>query len=305
MFKNYTKMERKCFGFVALMLVIPVFHFLVFYVYINANSFVLAFTDSMGNFTLDNFKQIWNEILEPSGMAILPSIGRSIITWGINIFVVFPLNILFSYALFKKVRGASVFRLMFLLPGIIGGVVMSTMYRYLMDGGVSELFYKWGWISEKLYQSGFFYGENSFGTILAYGIWTGLAGNVIVLTGALTRIPDSVLEAAKLDGVGFFREFFQIILPLIWPSISTLLIYQLGSVFLADSGTYLLTGLGNAPASTGGYYIFSQVYKITQSGNLSAVHYPAAVGLAVTIITMPFVLSIRNFIEKHVDNIEY
>ena len=305
MLKKYTKMERKRFKFVALMLAIPVLHFLVFYVYINANSFVLAFTDYAGNFTLANFKQIWDEIVEPPSMALLPSIGRSMITWAITLFIVFPLNVLFAYAMFKKVKGASVFRLIFLLPGIIGSVVMTTMFRYLVDGGISELFYKLGWISDELYQSGFFYGDNSFGTILAYGIWTGLAGNVIVLAGALTRVPDSVLEAAKLDGVNFFQEFFSITLPLIWPTVSTLIIYRLGSVFLADSGTYLLTGLGNKQASTGGYYIFTKVYEVTESGNLNAVHYPAAVGLALTLITVPFVLIIRNLIEKHTDTVEY
>ena len=183
---------------------------------------MLAFSNAAGEFTLENFKTVWQEFKNPSGMPLADSLKRSMITWSISTFLIFPLNILFSYALFKKVRGGNVFRLIFLLPGILGGVITTTLYRYMLDGLVSDLFYKWGWISDELYQSGFFYGKASFGAIVGYGIWTGLCGSVIILTGALTRIPDSVLESARLDGVGFFREFFQIALPLIWPTISTL-----------------------------------------------------------------------------------
>ncbi|MFR6641461.1 MAG: hypothetical protein ACLUSP_09190 [Christensenellales bacterium] len=38
----------------------------------------------------------------------------------------------------------------------------------------------------------------------------------------MARVPDSVLEAAKLDGCKPFREIVQLILPLIWPTLSTL-----------------------------------------------------------------------------------
>ena len=305
MFKNYTKRERKKFGFVACLLALPLMHFLIFYVYINLNSFVLAFTDVAGNFTMENFEVVWKELTTPSKFSLPDSIKRSMITWAISLFCVFPINIFFAYALYKKVAGAYTFRLIFLLPGILGSVVMTTLFRYMMDGVVSEWFYQWGWISEDLYQSGFFFGSTSFKTILSYGIWVGLGSNIIVLTGALTRIPESVLESARLDGVGFLREFFQIVLPLIWPSISTLLIFKLGSVLTADSGTYLLTGVGNNEASTGSYYIFCKVLNITQSGNLNAVHYPSAVGLAMTAFTIPFVLIIRHFIMKHTDEVTY
>ncbi len=305
MFKNYSRMDRKRFKFVALMLLFPILQFLVFYVYINFDSFVLAFTNIRGEFTLENFEEIWAEIQKPSRLPLTESIIRSVITWAIHIFVLFPVNILFSYALFKKVWGHKIFRVLFFLPGIIGSVVMTTLFRYLLDGPVSELLYHFGMISEEMYQSGFFFGEISFKMVLIYYIWINLGANIVVLTGALTRIPESVLESGRLDGVGFFQEFFQIALPLIWPSVSTLLIFQLGSIFTADGGTFLLTGLSNADASTGGYYIFNYVYAMTNSGNVSGAHYPSAVGLLITVFTMPFVLIVRHFIEKHTDNIEY
>lgn len=305
MFKNYTKIERRKFPFVALMLLFPILQFLVFYVYVNFNTFVLAFTNVQGNFSVANFEEIFREWSNPSLLSLRGSLMRSIITWSISTFIVFPMTILFTYALYKKVKGEMIFRVIFFLPSILGSVVMSTLFRYLLDGPISKLLYNWGWISEELYQMGFFYGGVSFKTVIFYGCWIGLCGNIVVLTGAMSRIPTEILEYARLDGIGFFREFFQITLPLIWPTISTLLIYSLATFFTADYGTYLLTGLGNTEASTMGYYLFNYIYYVTTSGNTNGVHYPAAVGVCVTLITLPVVLLIRYFLEKHTEEIVY
>ena len=166
MLKNYTKAEKKKFPFVVGMLIFPILWFLVFYVYINWNTFVLAFTDLSGSFSLTYFEEILKEWNNPSLLGLQDSLVRSVITWGIGVFIVFPITILFTYALFKKVRGEMIFRVIFFLPGILGGVVVATLFRYLLDGPLSELFYRWGWISEELYQMGFFYGEISFKTVL-------------------------------------------------------------------------------------------------------------------------------------------
>lgn len=305
MFKNYTKAEKRKLPFVAAMLAFPILQFLVFYVYLNFNTFVLAFTDLRGNFSLTYFREIWKEWNNPTLLSIQTSLLHSFITWCCSTFLVFPVTVLFTYALYKKVRGEMVFRVIFYLPSILGSVVVSTLFRYLLDGPISELMYNKGWISEELYQMGFFFGGVSFKTVLFYGCWLGFCGNIVVLTGAMSRIPAEVLEAARLDGIGAMREFFQIILPLVWPTISTLLIYSLAGIFTADCGTYLLTGLGNSEATTMSYYLFNYIYYVTQSGNTSGVHYPAAVGVCITVLTLPVVLLIRHLLEKHTDEIVY
>jgi multiple sugar transport system permease protein/N-acetylglucosamine transport system permease protein len=305
MFSKYSKRDRRRFPFVAAMLAFPILQFLVFYVYLNMNTFVLAFTDTSGNFTMANFAEVWKEWNNPSLLNLKDSLVRSMITWGLDVFIVFPITVVFTYALFKKVKGEMVFRVIFFLPGILGSVVTATLFRYLLDGPLSDIFYKLGWVSEEVYQMGFFYGEASFTTVLVYGIWLGLCGNIVVFTGAMSRIPTDVLEYAKIDGVGFFREFRSIVLPLIWPTLSTSLIYKLATVFSADYGTYLLTGLGNKGATTMGYYLFNILYNLVQSGDTSKAHYPAAVGVVITLITLPFVMIVRHILDKHTEDIVY
>lgn len=305
MLKKYSKRDRRAFPFVAAMLIFPILQFLIFYVYINLQSFTLAFTNLSGNFTLSNFREIIREWSNPSLLSLPDSLMRSVLTWSLNTIIVFPCTILFTYALYKKVPGEMAFRVIFYLPSIVGSVVFTTLFRYMLDGPVSLLLYKLGIISQDLYQMGFFYGDISFKTILFYGIWIGLCGNIVILTGSLARIPQEVFESAKIDGATFLQEFFYIVLPLIWPTVSMLLIYNLASIFTADSGTYLLTGLGNEAASTGGYYIFTYVYNVTLTGNTNGVYYPSAVGLFITVITLPIVLVIRYLLEKNSEDIVY
>lgn len=305
MFKKYTKREKKNFPFVVAMLAFPILQFLVFYVYINLQSFVLAFTDVMGNFTLNNFAEVIREWSNPSLLSLPDSLIRSVITWSLNTLIVFPCTVMITYALYKKIPGELVFRVIFYLPSIVGSVVLTTLFRYLLDGPICKILYEMNLISDELYQLGFFYGDISFKTILLYGVWIGLCGNIVILTGSLARIPEEVLESAKIDGAGFFQEFFHIVLPLIWPTVSMLLIYTLAGIFTADNGTYLLTGLGNKTASTGGYYIFTYIYYVTETGNVNGVHYPAAVGLFITLITLPLVLIIRYLLEKNTEDIVY
>ncbi|MFQ9736714.1 MAG: ABC transporter permease subunit [Christensenellaceae bacterium] len=82
--------------------------------------------------------------------------------------------------------------------------------------------------------------EYALGTIVVYCIWTGFGTNLILLNGAMARIPAEVLEAARLDGAGRVRELFQIILPLTWPTLTTLITFTFIGIFTASGPILLL-----------------------------------------------------------------
>ena len=133
MFLNkYTRMEKKNFAFVTLLLIFPVLQFLVFYVYINFNSFVLAFTDQFGNFNTKYLEIIFKEFARTDGNSLWVYLFRSMGQWAISTFINFPITILFTYVLFKHVKGEMFFRVLFYLPNIIGTVVFASLYYYVV-----------------------------------------------------------------------------------------------------------------------------------------------------------------------------
>lgn len=63
--------------------------------------------------------------------------------------------------------------------------------------------------------------------------------NIILFSGAMNRIPESVIEYGKIDGAKPMREMFQIVLPMIAPALGTIMLLSCVSVFGA-SGPILL-----------------------------------------------------------------
>jgi ABC-type sugar transport system permease subunit len=136
-------------------------------------------------------------------------------------------------------------------------------------------------------------------TVIAYNIWTGFGVNIILFGGAMARIPEDIIEYSKLEGVGFYREIVQIILPLIWPTISTVLTLSVVGIF-NSSGPILFLSPGREDTYTIAYWIFKQVYEPN-----GALNYAAAVGIFFTIIGLPIVLFIKWLLGKIGSDIEY
>lgn len=305
---GYSKMEKKRLPFVALLLAFPILQFLIFYVYINIDSFVLAFTDRWGEFSTHYLETMINRFSAAGDNNLWMFFWRSLGQWTISILFNFPVSILFTYALFKHIKGEMFFRVLFYLPGIIGSVVFGVVYKYLLaaNGPIVEMLVKIGLASEELAFHGLLRTmSTAFGSVNVFGIWLALGGNIVILTGAMARIPTEIFESASLEGVGVVREFMQLVVPLIWPTLSTLLIYQLGSISTFDFGTYLLFGEGgvNYPVQTMGYYLFLMTYNV--SLGVEVANAPAALGLILTVFTVPIVLLLRWVIEKFSDKVEF
>ena len=75
----------------------------------------------------------------------------------------------------------------------------------------------------------------------------------------MNGIDPSVIEAAKLDGANPFREFFSIILPLIFPTIQTFLVTGIAALFVNQINLVAFSGLtADMKVKTVGYYLFTE-----------------------------------------------
>jgi len=208
--KNYTKMEIKKFPYVALFLVLPLINFCVFYIYVNLDSFRLAFTDNLtGEFTLEHFRIVFERFFGKQGY-LRVRLFRSVIVWVFSTFITFPVSILFSYAIFKKIPFANTIKVIFMLPVLLGTVIMAGIYKNMLGstGPILSLLKTIGvQLPEVLLNNGLFANsKTAFIMLLVYQFWLGMGTNIMLLSGAMARVPQEVLEAAKIDGVGFFRS---------------------------------------------------------------------------------------------------
>ena len=188
---------------------------------------------------------------------------------------------------------------MFFMPSIMSAVVLTMLYTKILgiEGPIAQG-YQHLFGLEKVPE---FLADSKYATfaILIYTIWTGFGTNLLLMTGAMGRIPEDVLEASYLDGITWYKELVSIIIPLIWPTVTTLIVLTFVGLFTA-SGPILLFTKGEYETSTISYFIFQQVYF--GGGN---VNYAAAVGMFFTLISVPIVLTVKKLMERWQDAIEY
>ncbi len=313
LFAGYSRFERMDFAFCYAVVAIPVIHFLVFWVYVNASSIALAFQDSKGAFTFANFDMVWQGFVETDafGISLKESLFRSMTLWLCGELICFPISIITTYVLAKKIPGHYLFRICYLIPGLIGSIIWTSTVRNMMeaDGPIYTLCMNLGLdLPLGVHKNGFFGSvQTAFPALLSVRILMGLVGQNAVMTGAFSRVPNELFESARLDGAGFWRECFSIAIPCIWSTLSTLLTFALCSICTADYNVYLYTdgtgGPGNASMSTIGYQIFNLTERLA-SGNSKDYGYPAALGLSLTCITLPVVLIGRRLLAKVQEDIE-
>lgn len=309
---KYSKLDKSRFLFSYLCVLIPVAHLVVFYVYVNINTILLAFQRDQGGFTLDNFRMVFQALngeFEP--WMGLGSLGRAILNsitlWTWSEFIIFPVSLVSTYVLFRRIHGHYVYRVIFMIPSIIGGSIWISCLQKVADynGIIVQIMKQIGVELDPITENaGLIFNPNtSFRTMIAFTVF-GIVGGNAVLTGSMSRVPGEIFESARIDGAGFWRECVQVAIPCVAPTITTMLTFSLCSFFTKDCSAYLYTrgAAGNYNAETMGFYMFKLQEAITQGFGYT---YPSAVGMFVTVLTVPFVLFGRWLLEKFLPNVEY
>lgn len=280
---------------------LPIIAFLVFYLYVNFSSFVLAFQDNRtGAFTLDNFRGVIESMKDPKGTLSI-ALKNTLKYFITNIGLMFA-NLIFSYFIYKKIWGWKFYRIIFYLPAIIPGLVLSACFAEFIKptgpvGVIAEMIGKPLPI-EGLLQNA----ETATPVLIIFTVFTGFT-QMLFYHGALARIPMEVIEAAKLDGCGPARECFTIVLPLIWPTFATMLVLQMSGIFGA-SGPILYFTQGKFETTTLAYWMFAEVYGTGTYGGTGLYGAVSAAGMIFTVIGLPIILFVKWLTEK-VPVVEY
>lgn len=283
------------YAFVGAMLIVPILNFLVFYLYVNFDSILLAFQRPIASggeeWTLENFLSLWRD-LQKTDSIFWESLRNTLTFFFVNMCVVLPISLLLCYFLYKKVSGYRFFRFVFYLPSIISATVYVMLFKYIIQKiGPYGLVCEWLGIEPVS-----LIGNSNYAmkTIVFYTIWSGLGGNIILLSGAMSHIDESIVEAAKIDGCGIWREIVNIVIPLIWPTLSTMITLAFVGIF-GSSGPILLFTEEPKGTYTIAYWIYKQVR------NDQSYYYPAAIGLIFTVIGLPIALGMRALLNKFSD----
>lgn len=304
--------KQKRLIFYILMMAVPLIQFAIFYFYVNINTFRLAFLSfdmlpgGSGYETVfvgfEHFGKAWDFFISNMDM-----VKNSLILYVCNLVIVMGFALFFSYYIAKKYMLAGFFRAILYLPHIIASVVLVVLYRYMVTDVYIELVEIFTGRTVADGVVGLLDASQPVGTRLAvlivYALFIGFGSNVLIFTGTMTGIDNSIIESAQLDGVGVLGEFIHIYIPLIFPTFTTFVVTGLCTLLTADLHMY--TFFGNSPSpglDVFGYYM----YRNTVNGSLyqksaKGLSYTelSALGLIMTAIMVPLTLLVRKLMEKY------
>lgn len=289
--------ERKINAiFITVMLALPVLHWIIFWFVVNINSILMAFQIPTGDWSLETMVIVFRS-LSAGDSDLRIAIQNTFIYFAKDVIMLF-FQLIIAYFFYKKIAGYKAFRILFYIPSIISGVAVANMFANFItpSGPVGIILSKLGVnpVPEFLADSAY-----ATKTILLYTIWLGWGGNMLLFGGAFARIPTELIEAAKLDGITAFKEFIYLILPLVWSTLSTLLILNMTGLFAA-SGPILLFTRGAYRTTTIGYWIFDKVKYV----GVSAYNEVAAAGLVFSCIGVPIIMFFKWLMER-IPAVEY
>ena len=288
------------------MTVLPFIQFVIFYVGVNLNSFILPFQKY--NLTKNSFEFVGFSDLFKNFASFLTdffhdpfmfsTFKNSLLLFIVGNFLMWPIHLVVSYALYKKVIFSRFFTVMLFVPQMVSSVVFVLVFKYLVEYGFPFI------LNDPQMPSLLTNPDTGFNILLVFSQWLGLGSGMIIYIGAMVRIPDSVIEYGKIEGISAIKEFWYVVLPMIFPTMSVHLITCVMGLFTNQFVLIPFYGT-SAPYSmqTFGYYFFVMV--IGESASYVNYPYAAAASLLFTVTVLPISLFIKWACEKFGPNPEY
>jgi multiple sugar transport system permease protein len=224
-----------------------------------------------------------------------PSVRRAALNVLIFLVINVPLTVFFGLVLATILNTAlplrTFFRAAYYVPYVTASVAMVGVWLWLFSGGglvnslLGPLAPEPTWLVNSLW---------AMPIIALFATWKQLGFYVLLYLAALQNIPDTLYEAAKVDGAGVFKRFTNVTVPGVRSA--TALVVILATITGANFFTepYLLTG-GGGPNGASVSPVLLMYQEGIQQGNAG---YAAAIGVVLAIVVMVLSLINRQLLEE-------
>ncbi|MBR3988812.1 MAG: sugar ABC transporter permease [Clostridia bacterium] len=159
------------------------------------------------------------------------SFGFTALFAVVSVILINVLAFVVAYALTQGIKGTNIFRTVFFMPNLIGGIVLGYIWSMIFDGilgayGTSILLNKtWG-----------------FWGLIILMCWQQVGYMMIIYVAGLQAVPEDMIEAAKIDGATSWQTLTRITIPNVMPSITICTFLSLTNGFKLFDQNLALTG---------------------------------------------------------------
>jgi len=223
-----------------------------------------------------NYTRAWND--PDVGIALWNTAYYSFLSVPVGLAVSLGLAMLLN----QQLRGIAIFRTIFYMPSVIGGVATIMMWLWvfnpdygLLNGalrGGCDLLAALGLKAARTWElPKWIFSETwAMPSLILMHLW-GAGGSMLIFLAALQNVPDSLYEAADLDGAGRWRKFVHVTVPQISPAIFFNLIMGIIGSFQVFAQAFLMTN-GGPNKATLFYvlYLYNKAFQDFEIGYASA-----------------------------------
>lgn len=149
-----------------------------------------------------------------------------------SLIVINVLAFALALALTQKLRGTNIFRTVFFMPNLIGGIVLGYIWQLIFNGilakyetalGLNEWYGFWG--------------------LIILVSWQQIGYMMIIYIAGLQAIPGDVMEASEIDGANKLQRLWKVTIPMMMPSITICMFLSITNGFkLFDQNLSLTAG---------------------------------------------------------------
>ena len=169
----------------------------------------------------------------------------------ISLVLINVLAFVVAYALTQGIKGSNLYRTVFFMPNLIGGIVLGYIWQILLNCALSLL-------EQPLLRLD---ATAGFWGLVILMAWQQIGYMMIIYIAGLQSIPDTLVEAAEIDGATPWQTFWKVKLPMLMPSITICLFLTITNSFkLFDQNLALTGGEPNHASELLAYNIYYTFY---------------------------------------------
>lgn len=214
------------------------------------------------------------------------SLGHTLLITAIALPIELLIGLLMALLFLERLPGRPVFVSLLVLPTMIAPIVAGATWRLLFDNRYGPINQVLGWIAGEPMTVLWIIKPNLvYPAILLAEIWQWTPFMFLILLAALSNVDKNLTEAAEIDGASYWRTFWRIVLPTIWPVMAVaLLIRGLDLFRLFDVVWALTKGGPGTMTETISIYTYIQGFRQFETSYTAAIAFLVIVLLSVVVI---------------------
>lgn len=261
---------------------------ILFVLYISFTNYNLFNVNNIQFVGLQNYRNLFNDSLFYKSLA--NTLYHVLLSIPVNTIVGVSLALLLNN---HQLKGLKLFRTTFLLPTVVSGVAVTLLWQWILDpnfGLINSFLMNFGvrgpgWLTDSAW---------SKPSIVLMNTWS-VGGTMMIYLAGLQGIPQTLYDAATIDGAGTFRRFWHVTIPLLSPTIFFNMITGAIGAFQVFAEAYIMTGGGpNNSTLYYAYYLYNKAFADLQFG------YASAMGWILMVITLVLTLIAMRISTKYV-----